>query len=125
MLNVFSDNRVFRAGLLLILLLLAAVSSCVGVEKVLVLTAPYATVTDDVSMKLMNRFWRGFTYELPFQKLIVTEETCEELIALWGEPSPKTDIEIMAAEELLQNSWENEGVWAVLPCLNSWTRAGK
>ena len=110
-----SLKKIMLKCILLILTLLFSFRFSSAAEKILALTAPYPTVTDGVSMTQVRRFWRGFHYGVPFQTLIMTAETRDELISLWGEPSGKTDIQVMDADDLLQTAWEQDSVWAVIP----------
>ena len=110
-----SLKKIMLKCILLILTLLFSFRFSSAAEKILALTAPYPTVTDGVSMTQVRRFWRGFHYGVPFQTLIMTAETLDELISLWGEPSGKTDIQVMDADDLLQTAWEQDSVWGVIP----------
>ena len=101
--------------LLGILLFLISAGVCIGAERVLVMTAPYPTTADGVSMTQMQRFWRGFRYGVPFDELLMTRKTYKDLITLWGEPSQRTDIKIMTAPKILQTAWGREKTWAVIP----------
>lgn len=101
--------------MILIVLLSCGLCVCNAAEKVLALTAPYPTVTDGITMLQMERFWKGFQYGVPFRTLLVTEETLEDLTDLFGEPSGKTDIQVMDADALLKTAWDNEDAWAVVP----------
>lgn len=88
---------------------------CHAAEKVLVLTAPYATVEDGVSLNIFQRFWRGFQFGVPFKSLLMQEETFEELVSVLGEPSARAEIVFKDAEDILKASWSGEHVWAVIP----------
>jgi poly-gamma-glutamate synthesis protein (capsule biosynthesis protein) len=115
-------NR-FLKSLLLIGFLLITVpffgfNICNAAEKVLALTAPYPTVTDGVTVRQMERFWKGFQNEVPFRTLLMTEETLEDMTELFGLPSGNADIQTLSADELLQTAWDGEGIWAVIPFEN-------
>ena len=102
-------------GFLLVIFLLFSAAGCIAAEKVLVLTAPYATVTDGISLIQLQRFWRGFHYGVPFRTLLMTADTREELESLFGQTSGQPDIRIMDAEDLLRTAWESGDTWAVIP----------
>ena len=106
----------FAVSLLTVFVLfLLSISVCGAANRVYVLTAPYATVADGVSELQWQRFWRGFRYGVPFGTLLADEETLADLRLLFGDPSPRTNIEITAAEEILRTAWECADCWAVIP----------
>ena len=92
-----------------------AADQCCASEKVFALTAPYPTVMDGISEAKLQRFWQGYRYNIPYEQLIMTEETLDELTEAWGVPSAREGIVTMAADELLKTAWETENCLAVIP----------
>lgn len=109
------SNMKLLIKLLFFLFLLLPVKTGHAAEKILALAAPYPTITDNISLNQMQRFWRGFHYGVPFQSLLMTAQTYENILTLFGEPSPRTDIQIMAEEDLLKETWNGESLWAIIP----------
>ncbi|MBR6090676.1 MAG: CapA family protein [Anaerolineaceae bacterium] len=100
---------------LILLFVMISFGICTAAEKVYVLTAPYPTVTDSITVRRISRFWRGVPYGLPFRELLMTPETLDDLIRIWGNPSGKAELKIIRPEKMLQTAWEGDGTWAVIP----------
>jgi poly-gamma-glutamate synthesis protein (capsule biosynthesis protein) len=101
--------------LLTVILTLSAAGICSAAERVYVLTAPYPTVSDGISARHLRRFWKGFLYNLSFDRLVMTQETFSDLTEKFGPLSDRSDVDLLDADELLQSVWNAENTWAVIP----------
>ncbi len=108
-------NSICLTSCLLLVCLFSVFDICHAAEKVLVLTAPYPTVTDGITIRQMKRFWRGHQYGVPFEHLLMTRRTYKDLVTLLGEPSSKADITIKTAKVILQSAWSEDKTWGVIP----------
>jgi len=80
-----------------------------------VLVAPFATLTDDVSLEEFRQAWNGTpTGAWAAQSLLMDEPTRHALTSLFGPPAAGA-VQTLPAERLLQTAWENPDLWAVIP----------
>jgi poly-gamma-glutamate synthesis protein (capsule biosynthesis protein) len=80
-------------------------------ELVYVLVAPFPTIYDGVSLIEIQAIWEG-TAITP--KLLMDGDTYDVFAQLWGEAHSGT-VEIVSSENLVQNTWEQQPSWAILP----------
>jgi hypothetical protein len=79
------------------------------------LVAPFPTVPDSISIIDLKQAWlNGPVNSLPFQKLIVDQNTAGIFSKLWGEPS-QDFVSIFPSSALLDSTWNTTGTWAIVP----------
>ncbi len=87
----------------------------VQAEWVYALVAPFPTVTDGISFAELMRIWRGkpSAKDHPI-RLILSAETHAVLSSRWGKPDALF-VRVVAADELLEQSWKQRNDWAIIP----------
>ncbi len=79
------------------------------------LVAPFATLTDEVTLDDFLQAWSGKpTDTWPAQVLLMDSSTYHALVARFGPPAPEA-VQILPAERLLVTAWETPNRWAVIP----------
>lgn len=86
-----------------------------GSYWVYALAAPFPTVRDGVTGQALLDFWYGRSQsDADLASLWLTPETLAVLSAFWGNPK-QPGIQTAPASDLLAQTWEQEGTWAILP----------
>ncbi len=84
-------------------------------DWIYVLVAPFATVTDGVSLNSLQALWKGTPVQnFPAEKLIMDGSTQAVIEKLWGSPSLST-VKTISAKDLLSTAWNEETTWAIIP----------
>ncbi len=107
------SRHLFLFVLLAVTVLLSA-GVCRGAEMVYALTAPYATVRDEVYLTTLRRFWNGKS-NIAFSELVMTQETYNAFSESWGAPKEEAAVRVLPEELLLPYAWERAGCWALIP----------
>ena len=76
------------------------------------LAAPFATVTDDVSMESLVAFWQN-NDEFPARVLVMPPAIFDSLKSRWG--NPLGDVRPLAEDNLLAFCHANQYAWAIVP----------
>lgn len=85
-----------------------------GALWIYALTAPFATVTDDITFQDLLATWKGVpTGPFSGHGFLMAESTLKAFTALWGEPASGA-VTIAPSEELLDLAW-NTSAWAIIP----------
>ncbi len=88
---------------------------------VYVVTAPFPTVQDEVSLADIRKAWTGDLSASPGGKpLLMTPDTKAVLDSTWGTshlwgPASSKGVRIVNPDELLNYAWEDQSGWAVVP----------
>ena len=78
------------------------------------LVAPFATVTDGVTLQDLSSVWKGDpAAPIPGHSVLLAESTLEAFTALWGEPASGA-VRVVSSEEILDTAW-TESAWAIIP----------
>ncbi len=87
----------------------------IPVEWVYVLTAPFSTVSDGVSLAELQSAWRGEPNKtFGGSPLLMERSTLAAFTALWGEPAADA-VKVLAAGQILDAAWEVRPSWAIVP----------
>lgn len=79
------------------------------------LAAPFPTVIDEISLSDLKMTWRGPQTSLPGKgRLLVDPETLALFRAWWGAEDPN-QVQVVAAQDLLDSAWNSRSGWAILP----------
>ncbi|MCX6056869.1 MAG: CapA family protein [Chloroflexi bacterium] len=85
-----------------------------GALWIYALTAPFATVTDDVTFQDLLATWKGVpTGSFSGHGFLMAESTLEAFTTLWGEPASGA-VTIAPSDELMDLAW-NTSAWAIIP----------
>lgn len=76
-----------------------------------VIAAPFATVTDDVSLDEVMAGWQTGSNGLG--NLVLDQETMDTFSSIWG--SPSTNIQIVESNELVDALWKGRPSWTIIP----------
>jgi len=76
------------------------------------LAAPFATVTDDVSVDSLISFWQNNT-DFPARVLVMPSAIFDSLKLRYG--NPRGDVRPLAEDNLLNFCQSNENAWAIVP----------
>jgi hypothetical protein len=92
------------------------VSRILGISNwVYILTAPFPTVTDNISIKDLLNIWKmGGQDEYKGYKILVTQNTRDLFFEKWGKPNSGSVIKA-EREDLLGLAWENPNTFAIIP----------
>ncbi|MCD4751974.1 MAG: CapA family protein [Anaerolineaceae bacterium] len=84
-------------------------------EWLYVLAAPFPTLKDNIQFEDLIHFWQGTSINMPFQYLLLSEDTYHTLVHLLGEEN-NPNIIITEPDKLLTSTWDNAQItWAILP----------
>jgi len=79
------------------------------------LAAPFATVTDEVTLPDLQSLWHGVANPgLPASTLVMSTETRTLLTSAWGAGNSLT-VETQPESDLTERVWADETTWAILP----------
>lgn len=79
------------------------------------LVAPFPTVTDELSLPVLQQFWSGQTDgNFPARRLIMDGSTQSLFSKLWGNPDAEK-VNSLPSAELLDTAWEEKTTWAIIP----------
>jgi hypothetical protein len=80
-----------------------------------VLAAPFPTLLDEVSLTDLQAAWRGEPPPLLMDRPILIEESTRLAFqSNWG-PAAQSQVRTVAAEEILNQAWENQPALALIP----------
>lgn len=84
-------------------------------EWVYALVAPFPTIVDEVGWADFMQNWQGMPSG-PFagRPLLMSASTAAALTSILGKPAPGV-IEIIPAEEILEQAWDTRPAWAIIP----------
>ncbi len=82
-------------------------------SMVYVLAAPYPTTRDTVALRTLKAVWEG--KEVPLiRQILLDAETARVFTEIWGSPAVN-NVQVLAADALLEIAWEEERSWALIP----------
>jgi len=79
---------------------------------VFALVAPFATLTDNMADNALQAVWTGG--DEAAQRLVLSDSTRAVFTRVWGYSNP-TRVEVAAADELLEKTWQAKNTWAIVP----------
>jgi len=79
---------------------------------VFALVAPFATLTDNMADNALQAVWTGG--DEAAQRLVLSDSTRAVFTRVWGYSNP-TRVEVAAANELLEKTWQAKNTWAIVP----------
>ena len=86
-----------------------------NIEWIFTLVAPFPTLTDNVSLKLLQNFWAGTVDSIAgSEKIVLSEETLRAIQAILGKPD-QDHFAVVDRENILLQSWEEKNVLAIVP----------
>jgi len=79
------------------------------------LVVPFPTIQDGLTRQAILEAWKGNPpIEFGNTPLLMEESTLNTLSQLWGTPAQSV-VKILPATELLDNAWQNQPSWAIIP----------
>jgi hypothetical protein len=85
-----------------------------GTVWIYALVAPFATVTDDVTLQDLSAAWKsGSSGPFSGHSVLLAESTLRAFTALWGEPASGV-VRVVSSEQMLDTAWA-ESAWAIIP----------
>ena len=85
----------------------------IAIRWVYVLAAPYPTTIDDISLRTIQKVWRGET-DAAVSQLMLDDETFSVFSKIWGKANSDT-VKVLSKEALLTETWQKDAVWAIIP----------
>jgi len=80
-----------------------------------VLAAPFPTLKDNIQFEDLIHFWQGTNIGMPFQHLLLSEDTYHTLVHILGEEN-NPNVLITEPDKLLTSAWgNNQTTWVILP----------
>ena len=84
-------------------------------EWVYALVVPFPTIIDRIAIIDLEQAWAGQSHEaFEDAPILMSTETLAMLSKQWGRPASGA-VEVLAAEEILDEAWKREVAWAVVP----------
>ena len=85
-----------------------------GTVWIYTLVAPFATVTDNVTLQDLSAAWKsGSSGPFSGHSVLLAESTLRAFTALWGEPASGV-VRVVSSEQMLDTAWA-ESAWAIIP----------
>ncbi len=83
-------------------------------EWIYVLTAPFPTIPDGVSLAEIQQVWQGGKGDIfPDKPILMTRETLAAFESLWGKAN-ENRINLVMAKDLAKTAWQEKS-WALVP----------
>ncbi len=84
-------------------------------QRVYAIEAPYPTITDEISLEMIQRIWLGNANDDDsFNTIQVSQETRMIFDELWGTSSPSA-VQTVAESQFASNDFTQMKTWAVVP----------